>query len=176
MQESDDYEDVVVFGGNSLAERGTLYHKVLQNIDLKNLENIDKQFERIKELFVEDEWKIINQKLIKNVLNGEFFVKIKQDDIILQEREFYANMPATLFDVDANEKDTFVMQGVIDLIVARGDEIWVLDYKTGQIDDEKLKKYKFQIETYAGIVEKSFAKKVTKKVICLIDLEKFIEF
>lgn len=177
MQENDDYEDVVIFGGsNSSAERGTLYHKVLQNIDLKNINQLDEQFEKIKSLFAESDWKLINQKLIKNVLNDDFFAQIKQDDIILQEREFYANMPATLFNKDANKDDVFVMQGVIDLIVVKGDEIWVLDYKTGQIDDAKLEKYKFQIQTYAEIAEKSFGKKVTRKVICLIDLEKFIDF
>ena len=177
MQENDDYEDVVIFGGsNSSAERGTLYHKVLQNIDLKNINQIDEQFEKIKPLFEESDWKLINQKLIKNVLNDDFFAQIKQDDIILQEREFYANMPATLFDKDINQDDVFVMQGVIDLIVVKGDEIWILDYKTGQIDDAKLEKYKFQIQTYADIAEKSFGKKVTRKVICLIDLEKFIDF
>ena len=59
----------------------------------------------------------------------------------MQEREFYANMPAILFDKDANKDDVFVMQGVIDLIVVKGDEVWILDYKTGQIDDAKLEKY-----------------------------------
>ena len=85
-------------------------------------------------------------------------------------------MPATLFDKEINANDVFVMQGVIDLIVVKGDEIWILDYKTGKIDDAKLEKYKFQIETYADIAEKSFAKKATRKVICMIDAEKFIEF
>ena len=114
--------------------------------------------------------------MIKNVLNGEFFAQIEQDDIILQEREFYANMPATLLDKEIDSNDVFVMQGVIDLIVAKQNELWILDYKTGQIDDQKLEKYKFQIETYAAIAERSFGKKVTRKVICLIDAEKIIEF
>ena len=45
-----------------------------------------------------------------------------------------------------------------------------------EIDDDKLEKYRFQIETYSNIAEKSFGRKVTKKAICLVDLQKIIEF
>ena len=177
-QENDDYESQVIFGAenNSSAERGTLYHKVFQNIDLKNLINLDEQFKEIEKLFTEDEWKLINQKLVKDVLKGDFFAKIEQDDIILQEREFYAAVPAGLIDKNATAGDEFMLQGVIDLVVAKPQELWILDYKTGSLDDDKLEKYKFQIETYSSIAEKSFGRKVTKKAICLVDLQKIIEF
>ena len=114
--------------------------------------------------------------MVKDVLKDEFFAKIEQDDIILQEREFYANVPASLVDAEAGADDVFILQGVIDLVVAKPDELWILDYKTGSLDDEKLKKYQFQIETYSDIAEKSFGRKVTKKAIYLIDQQKILEF
>ena len=94
----------------------------------------------------------------------------------MQEREFYAAVPAGLIDKNATAGDEFMLQGVIDLVVAKPQEIWILDYKTGSLDDDKLEKYKFQIETYSNIAEKSFGRKVTKKAICLVDLQKIIEF
>ncbi len=176
MQENDEYENTVIFEGqnNSSADRGTLYHKVLQNIDLKNLSDIDAQFEKIKRAFSESEWKQINQDLIKNVLNMSIFKEIQQDDIILQEREFYAKVSAGLLDEKINN-DEFIMQGVIDLVVAKADEIWILDYKTGKISDEKLKNYAFQLKTYAEIAQRAFGKKVTKMLLCFVDEQKILE-
>ena len=54
------YEENVFSEENisSSSERGTVYHKVLQNIDLKSLNNLEEQFEKIKNNFSEKELKI----------------------------------------------------------------------------------------------------------------------
>ena len=102
------------------------------------------------------------------------FKEIQQDDIILQEREFYAKVSARLFDEKICD-DEFIMQGVIDLVIAKADEIWILDYKTGKISDEKLKNYGFQLKTYADIAQRAFGKKVTKMLLCFVDEQKILE-
>jgi len=160
---------------NSSADRGTLYHKVMQQIDLKNLRSIDLQLTRIEENLTEEEMKIVDFKKIKNILKLEFFKDIQSDDLIFQEREFYAKMPAKIVNGNAGD-DEFILQGVVDLAVIHGDELWILDYKTGRYSDAKYQKYKFQIEVYSEVFERMFSKKVTRKIICFIDEQKNIEF
>lgn len=171
-----EYENSLVYENTkSSADRGTLYHKVFQNINLKKIEEIDSQFDLIKNLFTENEWQNIDDNLVKNVLKLPFFKEIQQNDIIFKEREFYAKMPANLLESSAPNEDEFIMQGVIDLLIVKPDGLWILDYKTGTLNDEKLEKYKFQLETYANAVERAFGKNVTKKFLCTIDLQKILE-
>ena len=75
--------------------------------------------------------------------------------------------------VDSNDK--FILQGIIDLIIISGDECIILDYKTGGLSDEKLEKYKFQLNLYADVLNRAIKKQVTKKYLCFIDLQKLLE-
>ncbi len=159
----------------SSADRGTLYHKVMQKIDLKNLKQIDLQLFGIKESLTDEEKQIVDFEKIKNILKLDFFGDIISDDVIFQEREFYAKMPAKIINNNAGN-DEFILQGVVDLAVVHGDELWILDYKTGRFSDSKYQKYKFQIEVYAEVFERAFSKRVTRKIICFIDEQKNIEF
>jgi len=159
----------------SSAERGTLYHSIFQNIDLMNLENIDSQLDKIFANLSESENQLVDKNKIKQTLKLEIFSEIDKQDIIFKEREFYARVPAAIIDKDAGDGE-FIMQGVIDLLIIHSDEVWVIDYKTGKINDEKLKKYQFQLETYANICEKALNKKVTRKILIFIDEQKNIEF
>lgn len=158
---------------NFYMERGTAYHKILQNIDFYNLENIDEQLETLSKS-MEKEFELVNIQTIKKVLNLPFF-KSLEGFKILKEREFFANVKANLINSKASENDTIILQGVIDFLAVGENEIYVLDYKTGKKSDEKLEKYKFQIDMYADICERIFNKKVTKKIICFIDEQNIIE-
>ena len=55
------------------------------------------------------------------------------------------------------------------------DGIIVLDYKTGKYNEEKIKDYKFQLQIYAEIAEKSFKKPIMSKFVYFIDEQKLIE-
>ena len=41
---------------------------------------------------------------------------------------------------------------------------------------EKLNNYKKQLDVYSDVCERSFNKKVTRKIICFVDEQKNIEF
>ena len=159
----------------SSADRGTVYHKVLQNVDFENLQNIEKQLCKIIENLDEDERKLIDENLILKTLKIPLFVEIASADKILKEREFCAKMPAKMVDENIVTDDEFILQGVVDLIAVFDDEIWILDYKTGKFDESRLEKYGFQINTYANVCERAFGRRVTRKFLCFIDLQKIIE-
>lgn len=176
--EEDSYYEKQIFSEEILkssAERGTIYHKLFQCIDLKNLENLDNQIANLKNNFTNEEWKYIDENKVKWVLNQPVFKQIDKNDIILKEREFLSEMPAKLVNKNASEGDTFILQGVVDLIIVHENEVTILDYKTGRCNEEKLNHYKFQIDCYSEVCKKWMNKKIDKKIILFIDEQKIIE-
>ena len=61
----------------------------------------------------------------------------------------------------------FILKGVIDLVVDRGDSVEILDYKTGPKPDisvypERIDHYRRQLELYAYLAEQRFGRKVSR--------------
>lgn len=156
------------------AERGTIYHKFFENIDFK-LKDTEKEIAAAKEKLTDEEQAVIDFDKAKTILNFDVFKNIGPTAIVLKEREFYAKMPVKLYDKSIKTDDEFIMQGVIDLLIIEGDDMILLDYKTGKISDEKLTAYELQLSAYADVCERAFGKKVKSKFLCFIDLQKIIE-
>ena len=169
-EELDENDDRVIFEKNSSsAKRGTIYHKVFEKIDLKNLDSAPAQLNEIlEENFDEDERKIVDKNLVLEVLCLEIFKEIKSGDKIIKEREFFASVPASIA-TSQNSNESIIIQGVIDLAIIRDEGIILVDYKTGKMNEEKLNKYKFQMDVYSYAIEKAMGKKVLKRVLVLID-------
>ena len=159
----------------SSAERGTLIHNILQKIDLKNLENIETQVDNILSGLSEEELNLIDKEKIIKIFDLEIFRCISNSDIVFQEREFYAKMKCSIIDENAQDEE-FILQGIIDLVIIKENEVWILDYKTGKFSNEKMNDYKKQVNVYADVCERAFCRKVTKKIICFVDEQKNIEF
>lgn len=166
---NDESEENFVGTGSS-AERGTLYHSFLQQIDFTT-GDVNLQVERLLKEFNDEN---LDSNLIKKLVKLPIFDEFSKAKYILTEREFYAKLSTDKIK-KSNADGEFVLQGVIDLVAIFDDGIVVMDYKTGKCNQEKLDGYKFQLETYAEIAEKIFAKKVTKKLLCFIDELKIIE-
>lgn len=160
----------------SSAERGTAYHRVFQFIDFKNLSNAEAQ---VKDIICnklsEAERALVDSQVILKVLKLPIFLQIKEGDVVLKEREFFAKIPVKSKNNCAENSDYFTIQGVIDLLVISGDSMMVLDYKTGKINDEKRARYAKQLDLYADVASRAFEKKVSKKLLVMIDEQKLIE-
>lgn len=168
---SNESENDVFVGTGSSAERGTDYHSFLQKIDFKK-GDLDLQIEKINS---ENKFSTkIDIDLIKKIVKMSIFDEIATANYILTEREFYAKLSTDMIK-QSNAQGEFILQGIIDLVALFDDKIIILDYKTGKMTDEKLKEYKFQIETYSQIAERIFGKTVQKKILCFIDEQKIIE-
>lgn len=156
-------------GTGSSADRGTEYHSFLQKLDFKAGE-LDKQIDKISNENNFD----VDVNLIKKIVKLSIFDEISKANYIFTEREFYAKLKTDDFK-QTNANGEFILQGIIDLIAIYDDYFIILDYKTGLINDEKLKNYSLQLNTYSEIAEKIFDKKPLKKILCLIDEQKIIE-
>lgn len=166
IRENDDAQSITT-------EQGIAYHKAMQLIDF-NLDSI----EDIK-LFLSDklnpqEMELIDwNKIYKAVQNVRPLLK---DAKIYREQEFlmlenYNNLVS-----EAKVFDEILVQGVIDLLIVKNNEIYLLDYKTtGSHNVEKTaQNYYMQLNCYAKAVEGALGIKVAKKFLYFFLQERLI--
>ena len=69
------------------------------------------------------------------------------------------------------EKNKFV-EGYIDLLIEKPDEIIILDYKThlsdSEIDEQIMKQYKNQVDVYERAIRKSYSHKSIRKFLFFV--------
>lgn len=166
------------------AQKGTLIHLCMQNLDEKVDYNLIKVKELInslaeKQIITKVEADNINPFKILEFTKSEIWRELKTAKLIGREKPFYLNIPAkTIYNEEIEE--TILVQGVIDLYyLDRNNELILVDYKTDYIEKNKkyelVNKYKKQLELYQKALEQSFNKKVSKKYIYSTCLGEAIE-
>ena len=166
------------------AQKGTLIHLCMQNLDEKVDYNLMKVKELInslveKQIITKIEADNINPFKILEFTKSEIWRELKTAKLIEREKPFYLNIPAnTIYNEEIEE--TILVQGVIDLYyVNKNNELILVDYKTDYIEKNKkyelVNKYKKQLELYQEALEQSFNKKVSKKYIYSTCLGQAIE-
>lgn len=166
------------------AQKGTLIHLCMQNLDEKVDYNLIKVKELInslveKQIITKIEADNINPFKILEFAKSEIWRELKTAKLIEREKPFYLNIPAnTIYNEEIEE--TILVQGVIDLYyVNKNNELILVDYKTDYIEKNKkyelVNKYKKQLELYQEALEQSFNKKVSKKYIYSTCLGQAIE-
>lgn len=166
------------------AQKGTLIHLCMQNLDEKVNYNLIKVKELInslveKQIITKIEADNINPFKILEFTKSEIWRELKTAKLIEREKPFYLNIPAnTIYNEEIEE--TILAQGVIDLYyVNKNNELILVDYKTDYIEKNKkyelVNKYKKQLELYQEAIEQSFNKKVSKKYIYSTCLGQAIE-
>ena len=166
------------------AQKGTLIHLCMQNLDEKVDYNLIKVKELInslveKQIITKIEADNINPFKILEFTKSEIWRELKTAKLIEREEPFYLNIPAnTIYNEEIEE--TILVQGVIDLYyVNKNNELILVDYKTDYIEKNKkyelVNKYKKQLELYQEALEQSFNKKVSKKYIYSTCLGQAIE-
>ena len=156
---------------------GTVYHKVMEYIDFCDDENdIVAQLDNLKESgkISNDEFALIDIKTI--IIATKAINKlIDKADIVLKEQQFLSYFPANRL-IKTEEDTKILVQGVADLIIIKNDEIYLIDYKTSRISNEKdfESRYKTQLDIYANAIEKFYHKKVSKKAIYSFYLNKLV--
>ena len=101
---------------------------------------------------------------------------LKDCDRVEKEKQF-----AALFDTESLVSlagDSMVVNGIIDLLIFKGDEIIIVDYKSdrvyGDAKDAALKHID-QINIYSEAAEKMYGKKVAARYIYLFSIGKAIK-
>jgi ATP-dependent helicase/nuclease subunit A len=176
--------------GLTSAEKGTAMHFVMQRIDFKRVDSIDKIKEQLNELVDNEllsmeEYKCINTKKIFNFFNSNLGKRLlksyNEGNEVYKELPFYTEISVHEVDKELPEdmKDEMVrLQGVIDCFFYEGEDIVLLDYKTDYIEEgnesEAVEKYRIQLKYYKEALQKITGRMVNECYLYLFYLDKEI--
>lgn len=152
------------------AERGTLYHSVMEKLDYSDP---DKTLSALPdEVKKEDIEKFLESEI------GKIFTEADHDGRLFRERQFIMGMPARELKI-ADTDEPILIQGIVDAFVISpdGNECILVDYKTDRVssEDELKKRYEGQLHYYAIALEKMKKCHVSRKLIWSFSLGKIIE-
>lgn len=157
---------------------GTNYHKALQYIDFsaKSIQQVEQCLIKLSKdnIFSQDDLKLIDSQKILNACLSLSSL-IDANDVVLKEKQFMF-YPKLNKQLNCNETEHVLVQGMVDLMILKPNEIYIVDYKTSRINDENKfrQKYALQLNLYASAIENFYHKKVTKKIIYSFWLDKLI--
>lgn len=155
----------ITVGKGKANERGTAYHKFLENLDF-NAKSADNELIRqlSQGVLLPEQAKLLEKNTLQKIVNSGIFARLDGYKIY-REQPFVAGFSAKEVGYEKAEGEILV-QGIIDLLAVKGDEAIILDYKaTGKSREEMLGKYKTQLEIYKKAVEKVMKLKVKKTIL-----------
>ena len=166
------------------AQKGTLVHLCMQKLNEKIDYDLDKIKQLIKELTEKQiitikEAEAINPFKILQFTKSNIWKEVKQAKEVYKEKPFYISIPAKKIYNEEIEEEILV-QGIIDLYyINKDNQLILVDYKTDFVEKgnekELIEKYKKQLDIYEKSLQDSLNKKVFKKYIYSVYLDKSIE-
>ncbi len=179
------------------AEKGTAFHKLLENLDLKALgggqpsreDAVDAASRTAEELFKrgrysEEEFKSVDIEKAADFILSDIAGRMRLADLrgeLKREMPFTMSVEARYIRSEAGLKgpdsdETVLIQGIIDAYFCEDGKYIIVDYNTDRNkSEEELKKlYKEQLRYYAEAVECSTGSQVTEKIIYSVNLGKEI--
>jgi ATP-dependent helicase/nuclease subunit A len=162
----------------SASDSGTAHHKFLQHIALENagdLATLEAEAGRLEreKVLSSDERGVLDLPAVGAFWNSETGQKILQRAAkVKRELAFTARFsPLELSEIIGTKSspdlaDEFVVvQGVADLVVLLPEEIWLVDFKTDDVQKnelaEKIKSYRPQLKLYARALAKIYLRPAT---------------
>ncbi len=169
------------------AERGTLYHLVMEKTD-PHIETVDEIKAALDEmvnngLISEPQKDTIKPEKVRGFKVsslGRRFAKSSDAGKGYRERQFIIGIPAyevlMELDIPKDPEELLMIQGIIDMYFEEEDGLVLVDYKTDAVKnaDELVKRYKLQLDLYARALEQTTGKRVKEKWIYSFALEQEI--
>lgn len=156
---------------------GTLYHKVLEKIDFHETKSTKDVQDFIECNFLDAEINILKEIGYSNIYSNIVTIKqyISPCDKILKEQKFVMRTEYSQIS-NTDIKDMVLIQGVIDLMIIKKEQIILVDYKmTGKNINEIKKTYSKQLELYSLALSKQFKNYKIKKLILSLKNNQVIE-
>ena len=146
------------------SKAGTLYHKVMENINFnaRSIKDINKELDRMVEggiiekanrtlIDVHNLYRVMNSKTIKEACKGR----------CMREYKFTMYTPANTVIDGATTDDKVLVQGMLDMVYELNGELTLVDYKLSSKTGEELKNnYKKQLYLYKKAFESAFKRKI----------------
>jgi ATP-dependent helicase/nuclease subunit A len=165
-------------------DRGTLYHKVLELLDLsrvKDSSGLMPELRRmVQESFIkESDLEKLNYDYINRFISSDVAERMRQAAYANQlhkEKQFVMGLKASEVLPDINSEELILVQGIIDVFFEEEGELVLLDYKSDLVTEEEqlIKRYKVQLEYYCKALEQILKKRVKEMIIYSLPLGKEI--
>lgn len=170
------------------AERGTVYHTVMQNLPLANPNITNHIINRAiqsmvdKRLFTAKQAEAVDINQIAQFFNEDIGKRILAARKVMREVPFsYGLKAADVYpDIDGSvAEETILIQGVIDCLFEEEEGLVLLDYKTdstkGLSPEELSEKYHLQVNLYCKAIEDTWKRPVVKRYLYFFDGGHLIE-
>lgn len=175
-------ENEVSFSG---AEKGSILHKYLENIELNRnytQSDLDELSEKLikKDVLNSMEIDTINFQKVDKFLQSSLFERIKNSEKVYREKAFaiYINK-SDIYGQHFENDEKLLLHGIIDLYFYEGDEVVLVDYKTDYTNDNNLselkEEYKLQLSIYKMAIERAEHKKVKNAYVYSFFRDEIIE-
>lgn len=170
------------------AARGTIYHGLMEHIDLSlkpQKETITSFIEELMRKGVLPENtisdRIINTYKIRQFLISKVAARMQAAEgkgKLYREQPFVMGLPASMIYPETDSEETIIVQGIIDVFFEEEDGIVLLDYKTDRLNEGEeetlINRYRSQMECYKMAIEKTSSKKVKEIILYSFSLDKEI--
>ena len=170
----------------SAAETGTAHHRFLQHFELTRAGDLAAEADRLarEKILSADERAALDlpalaafwDSTLGQTLRAQatrvrrelpFTARFRPEEIAVLTGPTTAAAPADEF---------LIVQGVADLVLLGADEIWLVDFKTDEVDatalPAKIKTYRPQLELYAAALHKIFGLPVTRRALHFLALRR----
>lgn len=163
--------------GITSAERGTLYHLVMERLPYQELTS-GYDMDALLDNLVRDGYITTEEKDTLSVKRFTWFMKTKlgkrmqraaQSGTLHREQQFMLGIPANEVTPELQSKETVLIQGIIDAYFEEEGELILVDYKTDYVERghgrELAERYQIQMAYYARALEQLTGKHVREKII-----------
>ena len=165
------------------AERGTLYHRVMEELDpsLDVKEQLDRWL--LDGRLQAEEYQVLEPGKLEAFFSsplGMRFVRAYQQNRGFRERQFIIGIPVSEAYPELSGRpegaEMMMLQGIIDLYFEEDDGLVIVDYKTDRVKEPEtlLSRYRIQLQLYAEALERAIGKPVKEKWIWSFALGKEI--
>jgi ATP-dependent helicase/nuclease subunit A len=165
-------------------DRGTLYHKVLELINLQRVygrEDLNQELEQLTLTSRLNRKDVEKLKLdyISGFVSSDVANRMRiaeKENKLYKEKQFVMGIKATEVLDSVDSEELILIQGIIDVFFEENDELVLLDYKSDIVADEKqlVHRYKVQLQYYKRALEQMLNKKVKEMIIYSLPLGKEI--
>lgn len=162
------------------AARGTVYHTIMEWMDLPAHAGIDQvvaELTRLKQSgkLEEEDLAAVNPMDFVRFLRtdlAERMLSAKARGVLYREQPFVIGVPSSEVEEDGDPEETVLIQGIIDAFFYEKDEIVILDYKTDKVyrKEDLAEKYHAQLLYYQQALEMMTGKCVKEKLIYSFEL------
>lgn len=165
---------------SSGTDRGTLYHKVLELIDLARIysrEDLQAELNRLVNLgkLKEDEIKKLKQDYIYSFAASEVAERMRRAQsagVLYKEQQFVMGIKASEVAKECGSDELILIQGIIDVYFEEEDGLVLLDYKSDLVANEKqlIQRYHIQLDYYKRALEQMLSRRVKEIIIYSLPL------